>query len=1331
METSALPTWTLSAQLDADVVEFFLGDGRRLAWRARRPAALVQAAREACTPIAAERLLGSELARHLAGSAPRTLNIQVDEALDGVAWEALGLGEERLADRFIVARQIVSESEPDAVVEAPPADALAVLLVHGGKALAAADAPVQALVQSLVQALAEAPAAVRAVAAPLLDDPRSREAVQAAHVLVLAGLGIDPVARALEALPPPRRARLIVLDRPEAAARLAPAVDHGAAVVALDAAGEEVEPARRELLRHLAAGASVGEAVRRLQRSHGPHGPQGPHRPHEPPSGEAAARGDARLYGDPALRFVRAPSPTSRRQVTSLSFDLVGSTTALRELGDEAYAEMLASLHARCTAVVRRHGGKPDDPQGDDGVMCYFGHPAAVEDAAVHAVEAGLAIARTVSELHVSVRVGIATGAVAVRDDQPVGLSIHLAARLQQAAAPGTVLIAAATRRLVAHAFELEPLATRPELKGIEATEPLYRVLGPSAGAGSDRLERLPWLTPLVGRQAELARLDAAWSETREGLCRLVVVQAEAGMGKSRLVREFRHRLAGAGVRILECRCRADASASAFLTLAEALKRWLGIGADETGAAAIGKLAAALPEPARSGEPLALLTALLGLAPQLPPAGPAGPPGQAALRLRNLLVDWFTAIAQDEPCCLVVEDWHWVDPSMREFVEHLAGRKGGPGLLVVLTARTEAPGVPARFAHPEWIERIERIELAGLDPEAARELVSLVCANALLPAGLVHRLATRGDGVPLFLEEAARLALELGVDRPEAGVVALETVPASLQDLLMARLDSLGFAKPVAQVAAVLGRDFPLELLAALLKSGRFALDATTLAEQLKVLEDSGLVRAEGNGLYAFRHALIRDTAYASLWARDRQALHARVVALLRESWPELAERRPELLALHQTEAGQYRDALAQWELAARNATARSAELEAISHLRHALAVLAHLEPGVERDRTALRLQLLLAARLIATEGYGAESVLQAYREAARLCEDIGDEASRFKVEMGLEAYRFMRADFALALEHARKAAAIAARSGDVRQRLHAHWGLACTLFHQGALRATMREMDAGLALYTPALHRLFGVQDPGVMCMAYSSWGLWELGRPDAAKARIDHAIAMAAEFEHKFSQAVALAYGVSILLLRGETEAALARADQCIRVCEDAGFPVWLAITRCMRGRLLCEQGDFGPGLSEMKAGYQQWLSTGSMVSRPLYLSLQAEGSILAGHLDGAQACVDEGLAVVERTGERQLESELRRLAGELALARGDAAAAESSLRQACVVALRQRRLGFALRAATSFAKLMAGDGRQARARKLLLPLLARWHEGRSTRDVQRAQALADSLA
>ncbi|MBI5279724.1 MAG: AAA family ATPase [Burkholderiales bacterium] len=1253
MEVLSLVPWTLGARLEGESLEFNLGDGRRAAWRSVRPAALLRAAR---SPMAAADLLGEDLAGRLARSEPRVLNLQFEDALDAIAWEALGLGATTLAEHFAIGRQVLAATEHEPVPAAGLAESLAVCVLD-----ATADA-----------------------------EARSR--VARAHVVVLDDA---PLAQVLERAGTVRREHLVVLPVPVPARELGAPLDHGAAVLVANEPGALKQEAVDALLSQLASGASVGEAVRSLHRRAAP------------------GRLGARLYGDPAIRFVRVQTPTSLRQVTSLSFDLAGSTTLMHELGSEAYAEMLVRLYALGRDVVRRHGGRPDEYRGDDGFMCYFGHPQALEGAPERAVAAGLEIVRSVAGLGLAARVGIATGEVAIKSDQPVGPSIHLAARLQTATEPGAVLASAEVRDAVVHAFEVQPLAQLLYLKGMPMPVQAFRVIRPDPQAKAHRLDRAPSLTPFVGRRDELDRLDHAFRRTHAGRNQVVEVRGDAGMGKSRLVREFRHRLTTAGVRVLEVRCRTEASASPYLALTESLRRWLDIGPDETPGDGVRKLAAALPPDAREGEPLALLAAFLGLAQQPAQASPA----VARQRLQALLIAWLRGFAQDKPSCLVVEDWHWADPSLRELVEALIAQHDGPGQLVVVTSRDEAGSAPPAAA------AFECIELAGLEPEAARELVASVAVRTALPPGLVRLLADRGDGVPLFLEEATRMALARGGDRFGAGFEALEAVPGSLHELLTARLDTLGRSKRVAQVAAVVGREFSAPLLASLLETDGFEMDAATVGERLAELVDSGLVRAQGGGRYVFKHALIRDAAYASLWTSQRRALHARVVALLQERWPELAAAQPELLALHQTEAGLYPEALKQWELAASNAAGRSADLEAISHLRHAIGVLGRLEPGAARDRTALRLQLLLAARLLTTEGYGAESVLHAYLEAQRLCDRMGDETARFKVEMGIEAYRFMRADFGPALEHGQRAAEIAARSGDAKQRLQAHWGLACTLFHQGELRATMREMDKGLALYTPAMHRLFGVQDPGIMCMAYSSWGLWELGRPDAALARINEAAAIARACEHKFSQAVALAYGVSVELLRGEMDAAMVRAEACIRVCEESGFPVWLAITRCMRGRVLCEKGAIDLGLAEMRDGLALWLSTGALVSQPLYLSLQAEGLMLAGQTDAAAKCVDEGLAIIERFGERQLQAEMLRLRGELEWARGDVAKAEWTLKAAYACAIRWHKLGFALRSATSLARLWAGDGRAERARRLLVPLVARWKEGRGTRDVRAA--------
>lgn len=1282
MDETGPSFWTLSLRLEGDVLACALGDGRRLAWHASVPAQQLSRARPGA-PLA--EVIGTDLAQLLHDSEPRPLGLVYPpiSELDEIAWEGLRLGVMTLAQKFCLGRLFIRDHAAQGEVIAPtPGETLMTVCLH-------ADTEVPSGGRS---------PAVHQLSPAALAVPSGRALLAQAQIVLASAEGWPLLQAQPDTLV---GARLWVLEGQPSLQQLARLQDAGRSILILPARAQGDASSEALLLRMLREGSRQGAVLRALHMAGG-------------------VSSEARLYGDPEWRYARAGQEMARRQISSLSFDLVGSTELLRRLGDEAYAEALMSLHQGCADIARRCGGRPDEPQGDDGVMCYFGYPLALEQAAVRALEAGLQMLRLAEGLGLPLRVGVATGAVAIMAGQPVGLSIHLAARLQQVAAPGSLLVSEATRDLVQHAFILVPQQDLPVLKGLEG-QTAYRVqkaLRSSTELGNAHEAA----TSLIGREAELRALERcvhALQQGEDGL--LALVSGEAGMGKSRLLREFRQRLHRDGFRVLELRCRLDASESPFLALAEALRRWLEIDPEGGGAQQMMSLRISLPTALQRDEPLGLIADLLGIRAPVEASQGSVPRG----RVMAWLVQWMLSYTQGRPACLVVEDWHWVDPSTRDFVQHLLQYAQGLRLLIVLASRDS--GIESARS---LVGRCEHVRLRGLVPEAARELVAQTCAQAPLPAELVRQLAERGAGVPLFLEESARLALQLGRRGAAQAELALSEVPSSLQDVLNARLDALGRLKPLAQMAAVLGRSFSRDLLAALMAAAGYPTVGRELDQQLQALCLAGLLRYESESLLAFHHALIRDAAYDSLWTRDRQHLHAHVVDLLRQHWPEQVVQQPELLAQHLTEAGLLGPALDQWELAASRASARSAVKESVSHLRRALGVLRSMPSSQALDQRALRLQLQLAASLIAAEGYGADAVREAYEQAQTLCQRVGDVATRFKVEMGIEAYRFMRAEFRPALEHALKAAAIADSSGDPKQRLQAHWGMACTLFHQGRLRAAMRQMEDALVLYTPAMHAQFGIQDPGVMCMAYSSWGLWEFGRPDAALQRISEAMQLADEYGHRYSQAVATAYAVSVELLRGDTDDALRRAEHGEALCERYGFPVWLAIIQCMRGHLLCVRGSSDEGIRQMRAGLSLWLSTGARVSLPLYLSLQGEGLRIAGQLEAAAACVEEGLRVVEQGGERQLEAELHRLRGEIALERGDATAAELWLKRSYGLALRRGRLAFALRSATSLAGIWRAQGRTQRALRLLQPLQARWREGLETRDVRVAARLVASL-
>jgi tetratricopeptide (TPR) repeat protein len=644
-------------------------------------------------------------------------------------------------------------------------------------------------------------------------------------------------------------------------------------------------------------------------------------------------------------------------------------------------------------------------------------------------------------------------------------------------------------------------------------------------------------------------------------------------------------------------------------------------------------------------------------------------------------------------------------------------------LLVLCTQRVVdgmAPPPPAAAA---------ALLLERLSPAASRWLIREASGEAL-PPDIVQRLAERADGVPLFLEESARMAVEAGAHA--AALIA--EVPATLEGLLMARVDRLGACgKPLCQVAAVLGRDFPAELLDRVAADPDLPRPISDAGVQLQALGQAGLLRAytvAGVPRLAFRHELVRDVAYLSLWQRDRAAVHAAVARALRTRFAGAVESQPDWLAHHLAGAGLHAEAVGLWERAARAAAAASANREAIRHARAALRSLAQTEASAARDAAELRLLLLLASRLIAAEGYGAEEVGQVYRRAGALAAAHGDTATRGKLLLGLESVHVMRGELELAEALARQALESAEAGADALMTLQARWALANARFHGGDSHAALPLLEACLAAYRPEMHHPAAVQDPGVMCLCYSAWALWEQGRADTAKRRAEEVVALARSLQHQFSLGEAYGFAASIALFRGEVAEGLAWAGLAVDLCEEAGFTVWLAHARVVRGRLRVLAGDRSGGGAEMEAGYRLWTATGAAITRPFYLSLIAASRLEAGDAAEAARRIDEARAQVERTGERYHQAELLRLAGLVALAQGDAQGGQALLRQALDLAQAQGKQAFVLRAATALGEQLAAGGRIDEARHIVGEALSHIAEGRTTADPRRAQALLATL-
>ena len=1338
-----------------------LGDGVLARWRdpaGPLAASPTSAAERLALGLAmAETLFPAPVREVLARQPGGWLHLQLSEALTGLPWEwaaVPGLTATQpaahLDDRFTVVRQIMAQGTPNAPLRhREPGALLQVLHAVGAQTASPGSAapglqpgrfgPLVLRVHRGDPATATATAALHQAAgqADIVHlhagwwpaaraDGRAGTAaptgpIDAPADLVsrLAGLALAPRLLLAEGLAPADLAGLVLKASRAGLSSIALA---GPAPAALAVFYEA-----------LAGGAAFGVAAQRARAEA---------RSRELPGADAWFYGDGQMAPLHASAALAPAAPAGSRwsapvddlrQITILSCDLVGSTRLMHTLGDEEYSERLTHYHRRVAEVAQRFGGLADDPQGDDGFMCYFGYPAASEDAAAQALRAALALCGGLADLGLQVRIGVSTGRVVIRQAQPVGTPVHHAARLQQQAGPGQVLVGEATRQIAGDRFGFSLAVGLAPFKGFEDSGPVYRLGKEQLAQGTERFDARAHLSPFTGREAELACLQQHWQAAMAGRRQVLLLRGEAGIGKSRLVREFRRSLAGAGHRTLECRCAPEHAGSAFQPMIELLRARLKIDEGDSVEAQITALRQLqVTGGAQAEAAITLLGRLLSLpAELLPPLPTSITPERLRQRTMDLLVYIAQGLDEQAPVCLLVEDVHWIDPSTRALVQRLIDGPPRQRLLLLLTFRSgpaEAGGGPA-FEVPELV-------LGGLGYEAARALLQGAIGLAMLDADLARWLTQRADGVPLFIEESARMAAALASQQPAADISAAlrDAVPATLQDLLMARLDQLPLAKRAAQLGSALGRSFSWAQIEAVNGDAESPFRLATLARALDELVQAGLLTLAGEPAadssqrsYAFKHALVRDAAYQSMLERDRKRLHASIAAVLQQQFSALCSSRPELLAQHHAQAGMAAEALAGWEQAAGQAAQRSAHAEAIAHLRLALVQLASLAEGPERDRHELRLQRLLASRLIATAGYGASAVEAVYGRALLLCQRVGDGVALNKVRLGLEGYHFMRADFARAGAIAAEVAASLGPDADPLARIQSRWAQANLLFHQGQALPALALMDHCLADYPSLGHRPVAVQDPGVMCLCYSSWALWQLGRADESLRRAHKVVQLAERLNHPFSLGEALGFLAVSHYFRGELADGLQAAERAVEVCESGGFAVWLAHAKVMQGRLMAGLGQPEAGLAAMAQGHAMWAATGAVVTLPFYLALQAEALALAGQTGLAQARVDQALALIDRHGERYYQPELLRLKGVLLLQAGAPASdAEPWLLRSLACAKTLQMQGLALKTAIALAGLHAGQGRLQEAIGGLQQALAPLSEGQGTQDQQQARAL-----
>ena len=816
-----------------------------------------------------------------------------------------------------------------------------------------------------------------------------------------------------------------------------------------------------------------------------------------------------------------------RRQLTIMCCDLVRSSELAVRLDPEDLRRVIGAYHTCIKEIIARYQGTIARYMGD-GVLAYFGYPQAHEDAAEQATRAGLALVEAVAgvqtdigtELHV--RVGIATGTVVVgdligedaaREEAVVGETPNLAARLQAQAEPDTVLIAGTTRSLLGELFEYRMLGKVP-IKGFGDPVPVWQVTG--ASAVDSRFEALHGtnLTPLVGREPEIALLLERWERAKEGEGQVVLLSGEPGIGKSRIVQELRGRLSDELYTRVSHYCSPYHTSSPLYPVIALFERAAGFDRTDTADAKLDKLEALLaPSATDVQEATRLLAAVLAIPAdhRYPPL--ALTPQRQKQRTLELLVEQLAGLAGQRPVLAVYEDAHWIDPSTFELLGLVIQRVQRLPALVLITFRPQF--VPPWTSHAH----VTRLSLSRLTRRHGSDIALRVTGGRVLPAEVLEQIVSRTDGVPLFIEELTKAVVESGLLQDAGGRLELtgplppRAIPTTLYDSLMARLDRFAPVKEVAQIGAVFGREFSYQLLAAVID-----IPAAQLDQALGQLVASELVFQRGTppeAMYSFKHALVQDTAYQSLLRSKRHQLHAKIARMMEERFPEIAEARPELLAHHFTEAGLASQAIVYRQRAGERDLERSAYAEAISQLKQGLELLEALPDRPDRVRQELSLRLALGSALTATRGYADPEVGDAYLQARELCRELGEAPPQlFPALHGLYRFYHVRGQLQAAREPGEQLLKMAVSVQDSGLFVEAHRALGVPLFWLGDVTPALENLEQGARLYRAQKHRshasMFGT-DPGVVCLSYGALALWHLGHPEQAYNRSCEALALA----------------------------------------------------------------------------------------------------------------------------------------------------------------------------------------------------------------------------
>jgi len=1024
------------------------------------------------------------------------------------------------------------------------------------------------------------------------------------------------------------------------------------------------------------------------------------------------------------VRLVRATGTASasveageRRQLTVLFCDMVGFTELANRVDPEILQKIVRTYEDACAVCISRYDGYVFQRMGD-GIVAFFGYPLAHEGEAERAIHAGLAIVESLSRLDVpavdrlAVRIGIATGLVMVSSAEKgaVGEPMNLASRLQGIASINTLVVSEQVQRLAGGSFEYEDLGEQP-IKGIVRPTRAYRVVGVSQAASRFEAahgEASP--TPLVGREHEIALLLERWALAQDGEGQVVLLSGEPGMGKSRILNALRERLERQGAQALRFQCSPYYVNSAFWPIIDHIERILKFARDESVESRLEKLEALIVKAyGLPSDDVRYVASMLSIPHEMRYGALSMSPQKLKDATMRALVDIMEAAAQRHPSVMLFEDAHWADPSMLEVLDQLIDRVRTMPLLIALTHRPEFQSRWSQHGH------VVALNLSKLTRAQSSVIVSSLSDGKLLPANLLDQILAKTDGVPLFVEELTKSILESGelIDAGDryayAGTTHSISIPVTLRDSLMARLDRYTPAKEIAQIGAAIGREFSHELISALTPMPQVQLE-----DALTQLIESGLAFRRGTppeATYLFKHALVQDAAYDSLLKSRRQELHGKIARVIEERLPKVAETEPEVLAHHWGAAGEYVRSIEYWERAGQQAAYRCAGTEAERHLRAGIALIGALPAGPDTMRREIGLQLALGRVLMANKGWASDDLEKAYVRAHLLCRACDATTELFPVMWGLWTYYLVRGALKESSNLAQQMLDLAEQHDNSLWLAGGHYAAGVSDYWIGNWATAGAELALCTRLCENYSHEtriaLYGV-DIGGVAAGLASNAAWVTGDYSERMLHFAQTYTSRADYVHPYSQTWAALSAALEYSYRLDAPRTYESACRALDLCERHGFAQERALATMMKTWADQDSARAESLLHEFNAAVSDWRSTGATLCRTWFGSALASMYLRSARFADAQQELTTALANLSESPEHAFAAELHRLQGDLILARDGTAAgianAESCYQTARQIARRQQARTLELRAARRLAQVFLTQGRRSEGHGLL---------------------------